>query len=63
MWLTYLLTLTTFIPLSTMAVSVMVPLCPTMVLGHDPSSADQIFSLMSLPELRTTTPEGNSRTE
>jgi len=51
---------TTFIPLSTIAVSVTAAVCPVSVTGHEPSSADQILIRISDPELNTTMPEGKS---
>ena len=45
-------------PRSTIAVSVMAPMCPTRTTGHSPVSADQMRNCMSAPPLRTTTPDG-----
>ena len=45
------------------AVSVTAEECPASVTGQEPFSADQIFILMSAPDDKTTTPDGNNFTE
>ena len=58
-----MLTETIFIPLSIIEACVTAAEWPVKVTGQDPVSADQILSLMSAPDVKATTPEGNNFTE
>ena len=60
---THLLTETIFIPLSIIEACVTAAEWPVKVTGQDPFSADQILSLISAPDVKATTPEGNNFTE
>ena len=58
-----MLTETIFIPLSIIEACVTAAEWPVKVTGQVPFSADQILSLISAPDVKATTPEGNNFTE